>query len=328
MMSCRTVSLLTHLALCAVLPLTANAAVIADIPLDVSANGVMVEARVNGEGPFSLRLQPSSEHTFLGTELVARLALTTHDDTETPTVQIQTLQLGKLVFRQTTAHVIDSNYLSNGSNARPDGILCWGVLANNLWTLDFPGQKLTIERGQLRTTSSGTTLAMNLEESTGLLDSGRAMTIPIAIGDVKLAARISSSGASGLSLPDEYVEKLPLTDPPGLVARANTPEGTFDIKGTAIAATLQIGPHAIERPGVWFSEMFEGAKLGYDVMRQFAVTFDHKNSLIRLVRAESNNDPRQIRAAMVAEIDGEERLRKAFNADRGKVRLLMILSPT
>lgn len=328
MMKRRTSSLLTSLALCAALPLAASAAMIAEIPLAVSADGVMVEAHINGEGPFTLRLQPSSEFTFLGTDLIDRLSLTKSADPETPIVQLRTLQLGKLLFRQTVVHVIDSSYLSNGSPTRPDGILGWGVLANNLWTLDFPGQRLTIERGRLGEAGGGSTLKMTLEESTGLLNSGRAVTIPVTIGNVTLAARISSSGQSALSLAEEYAEKLPLASPPGLVARASTPAGDFEIKGTSIATTMQIGPHAIERPGVWFSEMFKGAKLGYDVMRQFAVTFDHKNSLVRLVRSETMNDPRQIRATMVAEIDGEARLRKAFNADRGKVRLLMILSPT
>lgn len=36
----------------------------------------------------------------------------------------------------------------------------------------------------------------------------------------------------------------------------------------------------------------------------------------------------QVRAAQVAEIGGEATLRAAFNKDKGKVRLLMILSPT
>ncbi|MFQ5720318.1 MAG: hypothetical protein ACE5IK_12285 [Acidobacteriota bacterium] len=40
------------------------------------------------------------------------------------------------------------------------------------------------------------------------------------------------------------------------------------------------------------------------------------------------SDSRWTRAAVLAEIDGDRRLRDAFNADQGKVRLLMILSPT
>lgn len=39
-------------------------------------------------------------------------------------------------------------------------------------------------------------------------------------------------------------------------------------------------------------------------------------------------DQEQVRAAQVAEIGGEATLRAAFNRDKGKVRLLMILSPT
>ena len=46
------------------------------------------------------------------------------------------------------------------------------------------------------------------------------------------------------------------------------------------------------------------------------------------VTEEATIDSQQRQAAMVAEIDGEARLREAFNADKGKVRLLMILAPT
>lgn len=46
------------------------------------------------------------------------------------------------------------------------------------------------------------------------------------------------------------------------------------------------------------------------------------------VLAESKTDPRRALASAIAEIDGEARLRQAFNDDKGKVRLLMILSPT
>ncbi len=46
------------------------------------------------------------------------------------------------------------------------------------------------------------------------------------------------------------------------------------------------------------------------------------------VRIDDSRDAQQARAAQVVEIGGEATLRAAFNKDKGKVRLLMILSPT
>ena len=76
-------------------------------------------------------------------------------------------------------------------------------------------------------------------------------------------------------------------------------------------------------------EAFADATLGYDALTNLVVTFDQANKRVRIVRVEGQAARLLETAAELKPLSGEGLdLKAAFNADKGKTRLLVIVSPT
>ena len=326
-MNRRVLALVLAVLLVSIAALVGPAVEATEVPLEFSPSGSTVDVYLSGEGPFRFLVQTDSEYTFLGDDIVSSLALKATEENGAEIIKVAELKLGDQLFENIHARVIPSEYVSRGESG-PHGILGWGVLKDYLVTLDFPRQKLVLKQGKLNRKKDKNVLALEFHPSVGSIDSGQVPSIPIQIGDISLRAEINSTSQSGLALPEELAERIPLQETPGVIGRARTPDGEFVIKGASLDVDVQIGPEVIRAPRARFSGLYKHPGLGYEVLREFAVTFDYGQKLVRLVRPEGVTDPQQVRAAQVAEIGGEATLRAAFNKDEGKVRLLMILSPT
>ena len=114
-----------------------------------------------------------------------------------------------------------------------------------------------------------------------------------------------------------------------MIGRTMNEEGTFTILSASFDGTIMLGEQALNRSSLRFIDLVDEAGIGQEVLNEFAITFDQANRRVRFVRDEAQGQRQQQLAAAVASMDeGGAALKAAFNADRDKVRMLLILSPT
>ena len=131
-----------------------------------------------------------------------------------------------------------------------------------------------------------------------------------------------------LELPYVLADVLPLASSPGKIGNVQKDDKRADLYGASLDANLRIGSHVLERPRIFFSNLFEKPTAAAELFTYFAVTLDQTN---RTVRFQRSLDELKLfdESQMVEDLSRDPvDLREAFNADSDKTRMLLILSPT
>ena len=314
-----------------------DAATLVSVPLEPTRSGAVVQANVNGKGPFGLILDSGSEATFLSHEIVGplgdgveviRSAEGVYDRTawEKARIQVPSITIGDLTLRDASAVVADLSVLFGGEET-PGGLLALGLFSEYLVTIDYPGERFLVRKGALPPVNDDDVLEYIEAE---VRDKPRRYpAIQLQVAGQVLRARLDVATGGGIMLPTEFMKTLPLAGEPGRMAMARMPDGDFDILGSVLDGVATIGAHSLERPKLRFSELYDDASLGTDLLDQFALTFDQLNRRVRFERPADYRDPLHEEAAHVGPISGDGvDLRTAFNDNAAKVQLLLILSPT
>ncbi len=155
----------------------------------------------------------------------------------------------------------------------PDGILGFGLFAECLLTLDYPADRLRLERGELPADG-----AIAYRDDRGIPQ------VDLDVAGVVVAADVDAGAMSGFSLPESLMTRLTLASEPKVVGRARTVSNTFEIKGATLKGTITLGSHRFADPEVVFQPLFPMANVGARVLKDFRVTFDQKNKRMRLAK--------------------------------------------
>lgn len=312
-------------------------ATLATLPIELTRRGAVIEAGVDGRGPFRLIVDSGAEVTYLSHEIVGSLgddvevirsaeSIADRDARKKATIQLKTITLGNLTLEGVPAVVVDLSTIF-GESDTPDGLLGFPVFADYLLSLDLPGERLHVLGGSLPPADGKTVLEYTLEEVEGV--PGKFPAIRILLDGRMLRARLDVTGSGEIMLPIGFKGELSLANEPGRMAMARTPDGDFDIFGATLDGKAMVGSHGLERPKVRFSELYKDASLGTDILNRFALTFDQVNRRVLLEQPADYRDPLHEKAAHIKPVSGKgDDLRTAFNKNNEKVQLLMILSPT
>ena len=102
-----------------------------------------------------------------------------------------------------------------------------------------------------------------------------------------------------------------------------------DLYGATLDESLRIGSHVLERPSIFFSSLYERPAAGAELFTYFALTLDQANRRIGFRRSTELEARLFSESYLVEDLARDPvDLREAFNADRDKTRMLLILSPT
>jgi hypothetical protein len=310
---------------------------LASVPLEMTRHGSVVQARVNGEGPFSLIVDSSAEITFLSPNVVEALGdevvvirsaegIYDQNAREKATIRVGAITFGDLTLKDILAVVVDVTTVF-GENETPAGLLGFDLFAGYLLTIDSPGERLRIGRGELPPADGKGVFDYTVVEVKNA--PGRYPAIRLQVEDQALRARLDLASSGEIMLPTEFMKTLPLAGEPGRMAMARTPDGDFDILGSTLDGTAVIGSHNLERPRLQFSELYDDASLGADLLNRFALTFDQVNRRVRFEQPADYRDPLHEKAAHIKPVSGVgDDLRTVFNRHTEEVQLMMILSPT
>jgi hypothetical protein len=263
---------------------------VVDVPMVFSGPMLSVKVMVNGKGPFIFELDTgaggrarvdASLKEGLGLNTVGQAISGDPSGKNTRTidlVKLDSISLGELQFKDVEAGVGDYNRMPNGPHV--DGVLGFGLFAEYLLTLDFPGNRVRLERGALPQSNGADILSYETDHG--------IPSIELEVGGLKVNAHIDTGNMrGGFTLPASLVEKLSLAAPPKVVGRGRTTSNEFEIKEAALKGNLRWGRYEFKEPTLIFIDIFKVGNIGSKVLRDFALTFDQKNHLVRLIKTET-----------------------------------------
>jgi len=244
-----------------------------------------VHVMLNGQGPFLFAIDSGGAGTArLDAAIAERLGLQKVGEVRSgdpsgrnartlPLVAIDSLQVGGARFEGIQAAVRDMGEMPG---EKVDGILGFGLFASCLLTLDYPANVVRMARGELPPANGRDVIAFTREQG--------IPTARITVAGREMDAHVDAGFMGGVSLPEAEAARLPLASPPKVVGRARTVSNTFEIKAAPLDGSFGIAGIVIERPTVEFQPVFPMANVGARVLRDLVVTFDQKNSRMRITK--------------------------------------------
>jgi hypothetical protein len=248
-----------------------------------------VEVMVNGQGPFLFAIDTGGGgQARVDSSLVERLKLKTVGQVQASDgsgsnvrsldlVELDTLALGGVEFKKVRA--ASRNYNGSPNLPRVDGILGFNLFADYLLTLDFSGQRVRLERGELPHADGAEVLSF--ESPRGI------PVVELDVGPHKLRADVDTGNTiGGFVLPTALVEKLTLAGAPVTVGRTRTVTSEVEIKEVRLKDSIRLGRFEFAEPLVVYPALSDMANIGSKVLREFSLTFDQKNKSVLLKRYE------------------------------------------
>jgi hypothetical protein len=193
-------------------------------------------------------------------------------------VKATSISFGGLEFRDVSAP--SRNYNTSPRLPHIDGILGFNLFSDYLLTLDYPGKRVRVERGELPN-ADGVQI-LNFENPRGI------PVVELNVGSHKIKAHIDSGNTiAAFVLPTSLVEKLTLASEPRVVGRARTVSNDVEIKEARLKDTIRLGRFEFGEPTIVFPAISNDANIGSNLLREFAITFDQKNKRLRINRLEA-----------------------------------------
>jgi hypothetical protein len=203
-------------------------------------------------------------------------------------VELDSVVLGGIQFKGVRAASRDYNVSPN--LPKIDGILGFNLFSEYLLTLDFPAERVRLERGELPEADGADVLSFD--------DSRGVPVVELGVGGHKVRAHVDSGNTvGGFVLPAALAEKLTFAAAPVVVGRARTVSSEIEIKEARLKETIRLGRFEYAEPTIVFPAVSEDANIGAKVLREYSLTFDQKNKTLRLKRQESPKAPAQTAAS-------------------------------
>lgn len=243
------------------------------LPTRRCANYFLVEAYLNGRGPFTLVLDTGASQTVVS----PRIAELLKDDARPvdlyaegsqgkrqdirSVVRVRELRLGEAKLHGFDAITLDLSKIQATLGARVDGILGYPAFGDVLLTIDYPNSTVKIARGSLAEPDGRRVLR--------LADSDRP-TIIAQVNGKKRRLLIDSGKAGGFSLSN--FESQEFLNPPATIALGVAIGGSFVLRAGRLAGDITFGDVTYRRPVVEDSDASD--LIGAEAMKSFAVVFD------------------------------------------------------
>jgi hypothetical protein len=272
---------------------------VAKVPMELRRNLPFVQVMVNGKGPFTFGIDTGAGgESLVAPDLIQKLGLPVTGETEVGdpsgrnpqkvrTINVDSLKLGDVEFKNVKAIELRPSRMQEST----DGILGFVLFRDYLFTLDYLGQEVRLARGELAPDGDNQVIPFQSPHD--------VPTIELRVGTQALDAHLDSRGM-GLSLPEKLTQGLRFVSAPVVIGRGRTVSNDFEIKGAQLASDIQLGGYTFSQPFVEINPVFPVANFGSIALRNFSVTFDQKNKLVRLVAKEKTIviAPPQIRGPM------------------------------
>jgi predicted aspartyl protease len=249
------------------------------VPMQLFGGRPQVEALVNGKKSYPFILDTAAARGRIPLQMVEELGLEpigeagvrsgVGEPVRVKLYKLDTLKLEGVEIR---------NLVVVGADFGPQkddlpSALPVSAFADVLLTLDYPGQQVVVQRGELPPADGQTTFDYQ----------GRLQSFPGTLGGVAVTFHPDSGSGGGISVSRELAAKLPLAAPPTPAGKARTINTEVEIFEAKLQGNAQWGKQVVEAPTLSILEGLREPLLGSDVLQHFSVALDQKNRRIRFV---------------------------------------------
>ena len=253
-----------------------------EIPMEFAHHVPVIQAKVNGKGPFRFALDTGFAGVMmisgdvskqLGLNVVGEVMAgdpsgknaRTIRQTRVESFDVGSAHLGDFLAGVEIDHRLDDT----------DGVIGLKMFHSLLVTFDYPGKKIVIDGGKL---SANDAHVLKYRADNGIPN------IDVDVAGKTVPVDIDAGSPALLSLPLSLAKSLPLDGEPRVVGHGRTSSNEFDIYGATLKGDAHIGDLAVTNPQVDFVEIFPHGNIGSRFLSQYVVTFDPANQLVRFAK--------------------------------------------
>ena len=153
-----------------------------------------------------------------------------------------------------------------------DGVLGFPLFRETILTLDFPQRCLRLDDPGLPSGPDPNVLPFSTPRNVPV--------VSLTIGEQKVLAQIDSGGG-GINLPGSAASAVEFAEHTSVPVRAQSQLSNFFLRGGVIKGEVVLGGHVFRQPFVEIGDQIPVGNLGALSLRDFAVTFDQGQRLVR-----------------------------------------------
>ncbi len=245
-----------------------------EIPMRLVDRRPVVEARIDGKGPFRLGIETGAAFVALTRVALDSLHLqpSRHDEAG-DVYAVSAITTGGATFRG--VEVRDAAPV----DTRIDGFLGLGAFQDLLLTLDYPHERVVLERGALP--------APDGQHVFAAAHAGPFVALDLDVAGRSVRAVLDTRGASAFGVTPDAGAALSFAAPPVVVGQARGAAiPVTEVKLGRLAGDVRIGDVVFQRPLVSVHAAppgFPDAILGAGALVNLVVTLDQRAMRVRLV---------------------------------------------
>ena len=248
-----------------------------DLSMDITKHIPIIEAKINGKGPFRFAFDTGfSGKVEITTTLAKQLEMPVNGEIKVgdpsgrnpQTVRTYTansFDIGSEHFKDVS---ISESNRSNPGNT--DGVIGLSLFQGMLVKLDYVNSKFTVTNGSL---SQKKSLAYSNEHG--------VPCITIDVNGINMQVDIDSGGPAEVQLPLSTSDSLPLTSKIQKTGKGMTADGEFDIYSSVLNGKVYVGNILLTNPKIDFNSVFPNGSLGYEFLKNLIITFDTGNKRVQ-----------------------------------------------
>lgn len=252
------------------------------LPTRRCANYFLIQARLNGKGPFNLLLDTGASQTVVSTrvaeilkddaravDMYAEGAQGKRQDVRS-IVRIHQLQVGDVELRGLEAIALDLSRIQASLGSGVDGILGYPAFREVLLVVDYPASVVRVAKGSLPAADGRSIVS---------LSSSDRPTVDVRIGSARRSRSflIDTGKAGGFSCSN--FDSLEFANPPATIAMGVAVGGAYELRSGRLDADVVLGDVVFKRPVVEKSDSSD--LIGAEALKTFVVTFDQRNRRVR-----------------------------------------------
>jgi hypothetical protein len=247
-----------------------------DLPFTLPQHVPVIEAKINGKGPFRLAVDTGFGGLLhVSPKVAEQLAMPVVGEAMTgdpsgrnpqrvKVLRAESVDIGTLHFGGVDAgeHAVMSDV---------DGVVGLNLFRGFLVTFDYPNSRFSVRGGTLT------------EGMPYTIDHG-VPALEIVVNAQPTRVHIDSGSPALVSLPLSVAKTLRLAEEPRVVGHGRTADGDFDVYAAPLNGEVRVGAIVLTNPRLDFVDVFPIGNLGYRFLKDLAVTFDPASHRVSFVK--------------------------------------------
>lgn len=257
------------------------------VPMAMNDGRPVIEAVINGKGPFPFVLDTGAGATILTEELASEIGIASigqamlarpGSDRVAPGTlrQAEKIAVGAVELTGVFAISTDLGAVFRRADG-PRGILPVSAFRSLVVTLDYPSRTVVFSKESLPAADGKTVFDWPADE---VLPTAR-----VRVNGVEALAHIDSGSAAGLQLPTSFIKQLTLATEPEPEGTASSVSGETKVLQARLTGNVTLGDYTFAAPMLRFHESNAAVgNIGFDWLKDFVVSVEPARRLFRLTR--------------------------------------------